>query len=95
MKLIIDIPEAFESHYKGDAFKDSLERLYEDAHALAGNYEKETALMLIDAFKNGIPLDKIRAEIDKESHMHDDGEIYIKNFDVKRIIDRYREDEQP
>jgi hypothetical protein len=38
-------------------------------------------------------LDKIRAEIDKESHMHDDGEIYIKNFDVKRIINRYREGE--
>ena len=100
MKLIIDIPEAFESHYKGDAFKDSLERLYEDAHALAGNYEKETALMLIDAFKNGIPLDNLRAEIkqkyEKYKYLFDEDFMGTKDLEwVLSVIDRYREGEQP
>ena len=58
---------------------------------------KEQTIAEIKAIPSAEPsdvLNKIRAEIDKESHMHDDGEIYIKNFDVKRIIDRYREDKQ-
>lgn len=52
VKLIIDIPEAFEGHFNQDRFKDSLERLLEDAHSLAGNYEIETAEMLIKAFES-------------------------------------------
>ena len=38
-------------------------------------------------------LDKIALEIDKQSSLHDDGEFYIKNIDVKRIFRRYRGDE--
>ena len=58
MKIVIEIPEAFEGHFKQDRFKDSLERLIEDANLLAGNYEIETAEMLIMAFANGTPLPK-------------------------------------
>ena len=35
-------------------------------------------------------LDKIRAEIDHVTEIHSDGEFYIKNIDVKRIIDKYK-----
>lgn len=34
--------------------------------------------------------DKIRAEIDRKTEIHSDGEFYIKNIDVKRIIDKYK-----
>ena len=30
-----------------------------------------------------------RAEIDEKTEIHPDGELYIKNIDVKRIIDRH------
>ena len=35
-------------------------------------------------------LEKIRAEIDDATEIHSDGEFYIKNIDVKRIIDKYK-----
>ena len=35
-------------------------------------------------------LNKIRAEIDHVTEIHSDGEFYIKNIDVKRIIDKYK-----
>ena len=37
-----------------------------------------------------VVLDKIRAEIDHVTEIHSDGEFYIKNIDVKRIIDKYK-----
>jgi len=35
-------------------------------------------------------LDKIRAEIDHVTEIHSDGEFYIKNIDVKQIINKYK-----
>lgn len=52
MKILITIPEEFEEEFQKDRFEDSLHRLISDAHLLAGNYERETAKMLIFAFKN-------------------------------------------
>ena len=52
MKITIDIPKRFEEHFNSDRFKDSLLRLCFDANCLAGNYERETAIMLIHAFEN-------------------------------------------
>lgn len=52
MKLIIEIPKKFEEHFRRDKFEDSLHRLSADAHLIAGNYEQETAIMLINAFKD-------------------------------------------
>ena len=49
MKITIDIPKEFEEHFNSDRFKDSLLRLCCDANCLAGNYETETAIMLINA----------------------------------------------
>lgn len=56
MKLLIDIPKEFEQHFQTDGFKDSLHRLSADAHLLAGNYEQETAVMLIEAFASAVPV---------------------------------------
>ena len=52
MKVLIEIPEAFISHFQMDRFKDSLQRLEADVHKLAGRYERELADMLVDAFAN-------------------------------------------
>ena len=34
-------------------------------------------------------IEDIKAEIDKATDIHADGEFYIKNIDVKRIIDKH------
>lgn len=46
----------------------------------ASNYPEE-------AIKNGTPLDKIKKQIDEQSAMHMDGDFYIRNFDVKWILE--------
>lgn len=53
MKVEIEIPKDFEGHFKQDRFEDTLHRLSADAHLIAGNYEQETAAMLIKAFREG------------------------------------------
>lgn len=58
MKIVIDIPKEFESHFERDRFDDSLCRLRTDAHCVAEKYEKELCDMLIEAFNNGTPLPK-------------------------------------
>ena len=60
MKLVIDIPQAFVTHYKQDKFTDSLARVLHDIKTyrhnhmftLSGLYEEETINMLIEAFCN-------------------------------------------
>ena len=56
MRIEIEIPKEFEEHFNQDQFEDSLLRLREDAHLLAGNYERETAEMLVKAFKDSKPV---------------------------------------
>ena len=66
--VYIRIPKEFEAHFDYDRFVDSLTRLMVDAHCLAGNYEKETAAMLIEVFKKAIPAADVvdrRALLDK------------------------------
>lgn len=58
MKIIIDIPEEFESHFERDRFHESLCRLRTDAHCVAGEYEREVGYMLIEAFNNSTQLPK-------------------------------------
>lgn len=52
MKIVIEIPSEFKTHFEQDRFEDSLHRLSADAHLLAGNYEQEVITMLIKAFKD-------------------------------------------
>lgn len=74
MRIEIEIPKEFEKHFEQDAFEDALYRLRADAHLLAGNYEKETATMLIEAFKNGKPaydVDKVVEQMREEQEKLD------------------------
>ena len=52
MKISIEIPNEFEIEFKTDKFKDFFSRVITDMNCLCGNYEKETAEMLIEAFDN-------------------------------------------
>ena len=52
MEIILTIPKEYEKEFNKDKFTETLSRLKEDANCLAGNYEKETADMLITAFQN-------------------------------------------
>lgn len=61
MKLTIEIPQEFESHFGRDHFDESFKRIYCDLDfdvthrsgcTLSGRYELETVKMLIDAFNN-------------------------------------------
>ncbi len=56
MKIVLEIPKEFESHFKRDKFHDSMRRINADfKHAdlvLSGNYEIELLEMLEEAFKD-------------------------------------------
>ena len=54
-----------------------------------GTKQSEAVSLAIKALEQEPILDKIRAEIDDATEIHSDGEFYIKNIDVKRIIDKY------
>lgn len=62
MKLIIDIPEEFETHFLCDKFEDSLNRVAADIHPeftkdtimMSGRYEWELIMMLKEAFTEAI-----------------------------------------
>lgn len=51
LKVIIEIPKAYGSEFLETRFESTLMRLSADANLHAGNYEKETANMLVNAFK--------------------------------------------
>lgn len=78
MKIEIEIPKAFEEHFKQDKFKNSLERIMVDIWNLlenknclcAGNYEYETIEMLEKAFEDSreaYDIDKIIEELELHS----------------------------
>ena len=55
MKIVVEIPKEYEVEWAKDRFAESLDRLKSDAHCVAGNYERETAEMLVLAFMNARP----------------------------------------
>ena len=87
MKILIDIPKEFEQHFQTDRFEDSLHRLSADAHLIAGNYEQETAIMLIDAFKKASPVPKHGRLIDADALKLDLTRFYDGEVTAKRLID--------
>ena len=54
-----------------------------EAHNGICNEAKEMAIKSLEAWENCM------IEIDKQTEIHADGEFYIKNIDVKRIIDKH------
>lgn len=71
MRIIIDIPKEYESDYKGDMFKDFFSRVLCDIQdgTLCGNYEEETAEMLLKAFDESIPMDRIVEQLEENSYI--------------------------
>lgn len=57
MKVLIDIPEAFEVDYNSDRFADFFQRCLADMGTCCGNFELEIAVMMIRAFAESIPYD--------------------------------------
>ena len=76
MKLLVDIPKEFEQHFQTDRFEDSLHRLSADAHLLAGKYEQETAVMLIEAFATAVPVPTHGDLIDRDALLSTENQHY-------------------
>lgn len=96
MRIEIEIPKEFESHFDQDKFKDSFERIMADIeHSLengdclcAGRYEYETIEMLEKALENSktaYSVDKVVEELEELRDRYDDG---IKNFAIRGIIEK-------
>ena len=85
MRIIIDIPNEFEEDYTWDRFKDFFSRVLCDIQdgTICGNYEKETAEMLLKAFDESIPIDIIveRLQYAKEMPITDMGKSYNRALD--------------
>ena len=74
MKLIVDIAEDIVTKIKDNAM-------------FAETIASQIKWGITSAIVNAKPLDKIKKEIDEQSAMHMDGDFYIRNFDVKWILD--------
>lgn len=85
MRIIIDIPEQFESDYKGDMFKDFFSRVLCDIPkgTICGNYEKETAEMFLKAFDESIPMDRIVEQLE-EAKSEDVRTAYCQSQNFKK-----------
>lgn len=73
MRIEIEIPKKFEGDYVADKFKDFFSRLVTDKRfgMVFGNYEFETAEMLLKAFdesKEAYNAEAVVAELEKQSY---------------------------
>ena len=73
MKIIIDIPQEFEQDFINNQFEEAFQRLMADAHCIAGNYEKETASMLINAFRESkeYDLENVIHKLEDRKQLHE------------------------
>lgn len=83
MRIEIEIPEEFEKDFKHDRFEECLTRLSADAYMTAGNYEKETAIMLIKALKDSklaYDVDSVVTNLEKQRDVWNDKEVADKEL---------------
>lgn len=68
MKILIDIPKAFEVDYNTDRFAEFFQRCLADMNTCCGNYESETAVMMEKAFTESkiYDLDKVVEQLENE-----------------------------
>lgn len=68
MKILIDIPKAFEVDYNTDRFAEFFQRCLADMNTCCGNYELETAEMMEKAFAESkiYDLDKVVEQLENE-----------------------------
>ena len=64
-------------------------KVYPNAKSKCANEHRQLAEWLKELRQYREAMDVIKFEIDKKTVIHADGELYIKNIDVKRIINRY------
>lgn len=68
MKILIDIPKAFEVDYNTDRFAEFFQRCLADMNTCCGNYEQETAEMMKKAFEKSrlYDPDKVVKQLENE-----------------------------
>lgn len=68
MKILIDIPKAFEVDYNTDRFAEFFQRCLADMNTCCGNYEQETAEMMEKAFEKSrlYDPDKVVKQLENE-----------------------------
>ena len=73
MKILIDIPKAFEADYNKDRFAEFFQRCLEDMDTCCGNYEQETAEMMEKAFTESRLYDpnKVVEQLESELRLAD------------------------
>lgn len=83
MKIEIEIPEEFEADYNVNRFSDFFSRVRSDIdyNGICGNYERETADMLAEAFKNS----KVVHTVDYRGGRLIDADRLIEKFKNKNI----------
>lgn len=90
---LIDADLVSKQYGLDDATKYGNKNAQQQAFSYSTMMMYEIANMIDDApTVNAIPtsvIEDIKAEIDKATDIHADGEFYIKNIDVKRIIDKH------
>lgn len=75
MRIEIEIPKEFEGDYENDKFEDFFSRVLYDIGKgfLCGNYERETAGMFINAFKESkvaYDVEAVVAELEKDARKY-------------------------
>ena len=68
MKILIDIPKAFEVDYNTDRFAEFFQRCLADMNTCCGNYEQETAEMMEKAFEKSRLYDPNKVVEQLEEH---------------------------
>ena len=68
MKILIDIPKAFEVDYNTDLFAEFFQRCLADMNTCCGNYEQETAEMMEKTFEKSrlYDPDKVVKQLENE-----------------------------
>ena len=69
MKILIDIPKEFEVDYNTDRFADFFQRCLADMSTCCGNYEQETAEMMIRAFEKSRLYDQYKVAEQLEDYL--------------------------
>ena len=87
MKILIDIPEEFETDYTADKFKEFFGRVIADMDTLCGTYEKETAGMFIKAFEDSKLYDPDKVLEQLEEHSNADEAEQIGTIPVVELTD--------
>lgn len=68
MKILIDIPKAFEVDYNTDRFAEFFQRCLADMNTCCGNYEQETAEMMEKAFEKSRLYDPAFMQKEKQDY---------------------------